>query len=113
MHYRDDVVLRKGMREPGAVLEIAGHQRAGNKTAVAGGKIVVDHRMIPAPKRRAAEVRADIARAARHQHCRTIVHVSLVGGLSVADGRLLLNSRYSARGLVVRGGRNSRRGSSQ
>ena len=74
----------------------------GDEAAVAGREIVVDDRMITGRRQRPAAMRADIARAAGDQNGRTIAHVSLAVSRSVADGRLLLNSRYSARGLVVR-----------
>jgi hypothetical protein len=36
MHHRDDRILREGAGQRGLVEEVADHQRAGDKTAVAG-----------------------------------------------------------------------------
>ena len=76
VHHRDDVVLREGARQRGLVGEVAGHQRAGDELAVAGGEIVENHGVIAGRRQRPAAMRADVARAAGHQNGRTIIHLS-------------------------------------
>jgi hypothetical protein len=78
VHDRDDVVLREGACEHGLVKKFAGDERAGDKIAMASRKIVVDDRMITGRRQRPAAMRADVARAARNQNGRSIIHTNLV-----------------------------------
>ena len=64
VHHRRDLMLGKDTRERRFVEEICNHQRAGDKRAMPGGKIVIDNRLIPGRDQRATGMRADIARAA-------------------------------------------------
>src|SRR6185437_16522390 len=74
MHHGLDVVLGEDVRERSAVEEIANHQWTVDEAAVAGRQVVVDNWLVARGLERAADVRADIARAARDENGRAIVH---------------------------------------
>src|SRR6185437_635376 len=74
MHDRRDVMLREGARKGRAVEEIPLHDRAGDKAAMTGRKIVVDDRLVTGRSQRPATMRSDIAGAAGDENSWAIAH---------------------------------------